>query len=58
MDEQDEIFYWLSVADIQTVAIQEINRKLTQDEIETIKDLITEKMNWYEAILNSIHEIT
>ena len=50
------IFYSLDINDIQTVAIQEINRKLTVNEIEMIKNLICEKINWYDAIVDSIYE--
>ena len=56
MEDKNDIVYSLNIEDIQTVAIQEIDRELTEDEIEKIKDLIGEKINWYEAILNSIIE--
>lgn len=56
MEEKNNIVYSLNIEDIQTVAIQEIDRELTEDEIEKVKDLIGEKINWYEAILNSIIE--
>jgi hypothetical protein len=56
MKNKDKIFYSLSIEDIQTVALDEIDRKLTTKEIENIKDLIGEKINWYDAILDSIHE--
>lgn len=56
MEDKNDIVYSLNIEDIQTVAIQEIDRELTEDEIEKIKDLIGGKINWYEAILNSIIE--
>jgi hypothetical protein len=56
MKDRNDIFYSLSINDIQTVAIQEINRKLTVNEIEKIKNLICEKINWYDAIVDSIYE--
>ena len=56
MENKNDIFYSLCIEDIQTVAIEEFDRKLTEDEIEKIKDLIGEKINWYDAILNSIIE--
>ena len=52
-----EIIYSLNKTDIQTVAIQEINREVTNIEIEKIILLISEKINWYEAIADSIDEI-
>lgn len=56
MKDKKDIFYSLDINDIQTVAIQEINRKLTVNEIEMIKNLICEKINWYDAIVDSIYE--
>ena len=56
MEDKNDIVYSLNIEDIQTVAIQEIDRELTEDEIEKVKDLIGEKVNWYDAILNSIIE--
>ena len=56
MKDKSDIFYSLNIEDIQTVAIQEMGRELTDDEIENVKDLIGEKINWYDAILNSIIE--
>jgi hypothetical protein len=56
MNDKNDIVYSLNIEDIQTVAIQEMDRELTDDEIEKVKDLIGEKINWYDAILNSIIE--
>jgi|WetSurMetagenome_2_1015567.scaffolds.fasta_scaffold74262_3 hypothetical protein len=52
----NNIFYSLNINDIQTVASQKIDRELSESEIENIKDLIAEKINWYDAIANSISE--
>ena len=57
MKDINEIVYWLNIEDIQTVAaIQEMGRELIPDEIQKVKDSIGEKINWYDAILNSITE--
>ncbi|WP_207687282.1 hypothetical protein [Desulfonema limicola] len=56
MKDKNDIIYSLSISDIQTVAFQELDRELTGDEIEAIKDLIGEKINWYDSIFNSIIE--
>jgi hypothetical protein len=54
---QNDIFYSLNIEDNQTVAIQEIGRELVDEEVEKkIKDLICERINWYDAILDSIPE--
>jgi hypothetical protein len=52
----DEIFYSLNIADIQTVAKEEIGRRLTREEIEKIKDPIAERIKWYDAISDAIYE--
>lgn len=56
MEDKSDIIYSLNIEDIQTVAVQEIDRELTEYEIEKITDSIGEKINWYDAIYNSIIE--
>ena len=53
---REEIIYSLCIEDIQTVAEQEIEKELTIEEIEKIKDSISEKIDWYGAIADSIRE--
>lgn len=53
---KNETIYILSKNDIQNVAQQEIGRDLTSDEIQKIKESISEKINWYDAIADSISE--
>jgi hypothetical protein len=55
MKDKDDIIYSLSIEDIQTVALEEIGRELTANEIEKITDLIAENINWYDAILDAIN---
>jgi hypothetical protein len=50
------VFYSLNEEDIQNVALQEIERKLSESEIESIKNLIAFNINWYDAIANAIYE--
>ena len=57
MKDNNEIVYSLNIEDIQTVATQEIERELTDDEIEKIIDSIAEKIPWYDAIAESINEM-
>lgn len=52
----DKIIYQLTIEDIQTVANKELERNLSNVEIETIQNSISEKINWYEAIADSINE--
>ena len=57
MKDKNEIVYSLSIEDIQMVATQEMDRELTDDEIEKVKNLIGERISWYDVIFNSIQEI-
>ena len=52
----DKIIYSLTVEDVQNVANQELERNLSPDEILKIVELIAEKINWYDAISDSINE--
>jgi hypothetical protein len=56
MKDKREVFYSLNIGDIQTVAIEATGRELNDDEIESLIDLICEKINWYDAIHYSIIE--
>jgi hypothetical protein len=53
---EDVIIYSLTIEDIQTVANEEIGRDLSSEEIEKILEPIAEKINWYDAIADSINE--
>lgn len=52
----NQIIYSLTVEDIQIVANKEIERDLTQPGIEKIIEAILEKINWYDAIADSIYQ--
>lgn len=54
MDE--EIIYSLTTEDIQTVATQTLERELSKDEIELIKDILPERINWFDIIQEAIFE--
>lgn len=53
---KNETIYVLTKEDIQNVAQQEIGRDLTSAEIQKIKDTIADKINWYDAIADTINE--
>ena len=57
---ESDIFYSLCIQDIQTVAGDLLDRKLSKSEIAKIIDPISNKISWYdaieEAILNNIHK--
>jgi hypothetical protein len=56
MKDKNEIIYSINIEDIQTVAIEEMGRELTDDEIDKVKNLIGEKIDWYDAILDTLNE--
>jgi len=53
---KNDIIYSLNIADLQNVALQEIDRLLSEDEILISRKLIEDKINWYDALANSINE--
>jgi len=57
MQDMKKIIYQLTVKDVQDVADQELERELTPEEIELIRDRIAEKIPWYDAIAGAIDEI-
>jgi hypothetical protein len=57
MQNMKKIIYQLTVEDVQDVADQELERELTSEEIELIRDRIAEKIPSYDAIANAIDEM-
>ncbi len=57
---KDEIIYSLNIDDIQTVAKEVLNRKLSENELKQVVELVPERINWFDsietAILEKIHE--
>ena len=56
MKDSDEI-YSLNIEDLQTVADQVCERKLTVDEIKQIVPIIEDRMPWFEVIETAIQEV-
>lgn len=52
----NKIVYSLNVENVQTVALEEMGRELTDKELLRVIDRIPEYINWYEAINFSIHD--
>ncbi|WP_424947076.1 hypothetical protein [Candidatus Spongiihabitans sp.] len=53
----NELIYSLNEEDAQTVAIEQLGRELSSDEMSALKDKIAEKINWFDAISNTLLEI-
>jgi hypothetical protein len=57
MKNKNKIVYQLTIEDIQEVAMQELDRELTNEEIKELIEPIAEKIPWYDAIALSINEV-
>jgi hypothetical protein len=53
----EKIIYQLTIDDVQNVALKELNRALTTEEISQLIDSISEKIPWYDSIADSISEL-
>ena len=51
-----DIFYSLTITDIQQVAEESLDRRLTEDEIETVIPRIEERITWFDVIDDVIRE--
>lgn len=56
MPNPDKIIYSINIEDIQTVAEEELGRKLSRKELKIIEDKIGNYIDWYEAILTAINK--
>jgi len=52
-----KIIYSINIEDVQNVAEQELDRKLTEEELRLVEDRLGDYVGWYEAILNAIDEL-
>ena len=59
MRARTEIFYSINIEDIQAVASEEIERELTDEEIDSLiqSDSISDRIPWHEAIAAAISEL-
>lgn len=54
MIDTEKIIYSINIEDVQNVAEQELERKLTAKELKLVEGKVGDYINWYEAILNAI----
>lgn len=52
-----KLIHSVNTEDIQTVAEQELGRKLTKEELKLVEDRLGDYVGWYEAILHAIDEL-
>jgi ABC-type Fe3+ transport system substrate-binding protein len=53
---EDKIIYSINISDLQTVAEDELNRRLTKKEIKILEDKISDYFGWYDAISTAINK--
>ena len=53
---KEEVIYFLSTDDIQTVAKDVLDRELSEKELSHIKELVPKYIDWVSAIENAIYE--
>ena len=51
-----DVFYTLTITDIQQVAEASLDRRLTEDEIEKVIPRIEERITWFDIIDDVIRE--
>lgn len=57
MRSKDDIIYSINVEDIQSVALEDLGRSLTDEEIELVENKLGDYFDWHEAISLTIEEI-
>ena len=57
MNARDRIIYSINVEDLQTVAEQELERELTDEEIKNVEKRLGDFIDWYEAIASTLNEV-
>ena len=54
---RNKIIYSLCIGDIQDVAEDNLNRKLTEDELKRVVDRVGDYISWYDAIELTLSEL-
>lgn len=53
---KNEVIYSLNASDIQSVAADILDRDLTDEEIDSLRDSIGDSIDWYQVIENAINK--
>jgi hypothetical protein len=57
MSTKNRIIYSINVEDLQTAAEQELERELTDEEIEIVEKHLGDYIDWYGAIALTLNEL-
>lgn len=50
----DEVVHSISIEDLQTVAMEDLNRELTREEIDRLIDRLGNYIPWFDAVSSAI----
>lgn len=57
MNDPVKSLYFFSMEDVQNIAQEALNRKLTKEELKSAQDKLGDYVGRYEAILNAMKEL-
>ena len=57
MNKKSKVIDSINIEDLQTVAEQELERKLTDEEIKNVEKRLGEYIDWYGAIASTLSEV-
>ena len=57
MNKKSKVIYSINVEDLQTVAEQELERELTDEEIKNVEKRLGDYIDWYGAIASTLSEV-
>ena len=55
--DKNEVLYQLTVEDFQNIAIENLNRELSNEEIQKVADWVADRIPWYDLIDNGITKL-
>ena len=53
----EKVVYYLTVEDLQTVALEVLERELSEDEIAKVEEKLGDYIGWFDAIELAINQI-
>ena len=57
MNKKSKVIYSINIEDLQTVAEQELERELTDEEIKDVEKRLGDYIDWYGAIALTLDEV-
>ena len=57
MNKKSKVIYSINIEDLQTVAEQELERELTDEEIKDVEKRLGDYIDWYGAIASTLSEV-